>query len=104
MSNTKFVNVDENGNLAPSRSSDALLQQVIADLAEYKRSNDEVVKDLKAKNKTLSEALNNCVVNGQTIQLYLVGAGVHIYGGSGWKISYGDSPNYGGDTFRIYKT
>ena len=40
MSKTKFVNVDEFGTLTASSSSDALLQKVIADLAEYKRTND----------------------------------------------------------------
>ena len=104
MSNTKFVNVDENGNLAPSSSSDALLQQVIADLAEYKRNNDLEVKALKNTIIELRAALGNRVVIGQTIRLYLVGAGVHIYGGSEWRLSYGNSPNYGGNIFRIEAT
>ena len=104
MSKTKFVNVDEFGTLTASSSSDALLQKVIADLAEYKRTNDLEVKALKNTIEELRAALNNRVVYGQTVRLFLEHGGVHIWGGSQYRMSWGDSPKYGGDIFRIHTT
>jgi hypothetical protein len=63
MSKTKFVNVDEFGNLAASSSSDALLQKVIADLAEYKRTNEALQKNIEE----LRMALARCVSYDATI-------------------------------------
>ena len=65
MSKTKFVNVDEFGTLTASSSSDALLQKVIADLAEYKRTNEALQKNIEE----LRAALAKCVSYDATIIL-----------------------------------
>ena len=102
MSKSKFVNIDELGNLAASSSSDALLQKVIAELAEYKRINNVEVKNLKDSIKKLQET---CVKYKEGLH-FKMGEGdnpVSIYGGSQCRLSYCDSPAYGGHIFKMFK-
>jgi len=85
MSKSKFVNIDESGNLSASNSSDALLQKVINDLAAYKKANDAEIRSLKANITKLQET---CVKYKEGINLKMGNNDnpVSIFGGRECRI------------------
>jgi len=84
MSNTKFVNVTDQGNLSGSRYSESDIRDLISNFAAYKIETEDRIKSLEKKTATMTTDATSVIFSNKVVANALRSTSGHLSLSDGW--------------------